>query len=276
MAVDHITELEAVDYVTESVVRAQNLVKEFSNGESTFRALDGVSVEIQRGEMVAIMGPSGSGKSTLMTIIGLLDVPTSGGNLLDGQDVGQLSRIEQARVRNSKIGFVFQNFNLLPRLSALKNVELPMVYGRVDPRERAARARAALVSVGLESKLNSRPNELSGGQKQRVAIARALATTPSMILADEPTGSLDTRTGAEIMELFHTLNREQGLTIVVVTHDPEIGRQMDRVIGLRDGRISEDVVTEYYNLEYPGIRSQTLEDLVPVLRDDMSRAARPF
>jgi putative ABC transport system ATP-binding protein len=276
MAVDHITELEAVDYVTESVVRAQNLVKEFSNGESTFRALDGVSVEIQRGEMVAIMGPSGSGKSTLMTIIGLLDVPTSGSYWLDGQDVGQLSRIEQARVRNSKIGFIFQNFNLLPRLSALKNVELPMVYGRVDPRERAARARAALMSVGLESKLNSRPNELSGGQKQRVAIARALAATPSMILADEPTGALDTRTGAEIMELFHTLNREQGLTIVVVTHDPEIGRQMDRVIGLRDGRISEDVVTEYYNLEYPGIRSQTSEDLVPVLRADMSRAARPF
>jgi putative ABC transport system ATP-binding protein len=276
MAVDHITELEAVDYVTESVVRAQNLVKEFSNGESTFRALDGVSVEIQRGEMVAIMGPSGSGKSTLMTIIGLLDVPTSGSYWLDGQDVGQLSRIEQARVRNSKIGFVFQNFNLLPRLSALKNVELPMVYGRVDPHERAARARAALVSVGLESKLNSRPNELSGGQKQRVAIARALAATPSMILADEPTGALDTRTGAEIMELFHTLNREQGLTIVVVTHDPEIGRQMDRVIGLRDGRVSKDVVTEYYNLEYPGISSQKSEDLVPVLRDDMSRAARPL
>ena len=273
MAVDHITELGAVDYVTESVVQAQNLVKEFSNGESTFRALDGVSVEIQRGEMVAIMGPSGSGKSTLMTIIGLLDVPTSGSYWLDGQDVGQLSRIEQARVRNSKIGFVFQNFNLLPRLSALKNVELPMVYGRVDPRERAARARGALVSVGLESKLNSRPNELSGGQKQRVAIARALAATPSMILADEPTGALDTRTGAEIMELFHTLNREQGLTIVVVTHDAEIGRQMDRVIGLRDGRISEDVVTEYYNLEYPGIRSQKSEDLVRVLRDDISRSA---
>jgi putative ABC transport system ATP-binding protein len=276
MAVDYITELEAVDYMTESVVRAQDLVKEFSNGESTFRALDGVSVEIQRGEMVAIMGPSGSGKSTLMTIIGLLDVPTSGSYWLDGQDVSQLSRVEQARVRNRKIGFVFQNFNLLPRLSALKNVELPMVYGRVDARERAARARAALVSVGLESKLNSRPNELSGGQKQRVAIARALAATPSMILADEPTGALDTRTGAEIMELFHTLNREQGLTIVVVTHDAEIGRQMDRVIGLRDGRISEDVVTEYYNLEYPGIRSHKSEDLVPVLHDDMSRAARRF
>jgi putative ABC transport system ATP-binding protein len=246
----------AIEYVTESVVRAQNLVKEFSNGESTFRALDGVSAEIQRGEMVAIMGPSGSGKSTLMTIIGLLDAPTSGSYWLDGQDVSQLSRIEQARVRNSKIGFVFQNFNLLPRLSALKNVELPMVYGRVDPRERAERARAALVSVGLESKLNNRPNELSGGQKQRVAIARALAGAPSMILADEPTGALDTRTGAEIMELFHTLNREQGLTIVVVTHDPEIGQQMDRVIGLRDGRISEDVLAEHYKVTMPSVHEK--------------------
>ena len=273
MAIDYITGREtATDYITEPVVRAQDLVKEFTTGETTFRALDGVSLEIQRGEMVAIMGPSGSGKSTLMTIIGLLDAPTSGSYWLDGQDVGQLSRLEQARVRNGKIGFVFQNFNLLPRLSALKNVELPMVYGRVDAREREARARAALTSVGLESKLNSRPNELSGGQKQRVAIARALAGLPSMILADEPTGALDTRTGAEIMELFRALNREQGLTIVIVTHDPEIGRQMDRVIGLRDGRISEDVLSEYYNLEYPGVRSQKSEDLVPVLRGDPHKA----
>ena len=273
MAIDYITGREtATDYITEPVVRAQDLVKEFTTGETTFRALDGVSLEIQRGEMVAIMGPSGSGKSTLMTIIGLLDAPTSGSYWLDGQDVGQLSRLEQARVRNGKIGFVFQNFNLLPRLSALKNVELPMVYGRVDAREREARARAALASVGLESKLNSRPNELSGGQKQRVAVARALAGLPSMILADEPTGALDTRTGAEIMELFRALNREQGLTIVIVTHDPEIGRQMDRVIGLRDGRISEDVLSEYYNLEYPGVRSQKSEDLVPVLRGDPHKA----
>jgi putative ABC transport system ATP-binding protein len=241
----------SADYVTQPVVRAERLVKEFATGDTTFRALDEVSLEIRRGEMVAIKGPSGSGKSTLMTLIGLLDAPTSGQYWLDGQDVGALSRIEQARARNAKIGFVFQNFNLLPRLSSFKNVELPMVYGRVDARERAARARAALVSVGLEAKLNNRPTELSGGQKQRVAVARALAAAPSMILADEPTGALDTRTGAEIMELFRTLNREQGLTIVIVTHDPEIGRQMDRVIGLRDGRLDEGVLGEYDNLTTP-------------------------
>ena len=242
--------------VSRSVVRAHNLVKEFSNGEATFRALDGVSIDIERGETVAIMGPSGSGKSTLMTLIGLLDLPTEGTYWLDGQDVSRLDRVEQARVRNSKIGFVFQNFNLLPRLSVLKNVELPMVYGRVDPRERTQRAREALVAVGLESKLNSRPNELSGGQKQRVAIARALAGLPSMILADEPTGALDSRTGAEIVELFQRLNQEQGLTIVLVTHDAELGRQMDRVIGLRDGRISDDVVAEYYDSAMPSRHAQ--------------------
>jgi putative ABC transport system ATP-binding protein len=262
MATDYIIAGQAVDYVTAPVVRVQDLVKEFSTGESTVRALDGVSIEIRRGEMVAIMGPSGSGKSTLMTIIGLLDTPTSGSYQLDGQDVSRLSRIEQARVRNSRIGFVFQNFNLLPRLSALKNVELPMVYGRIDPQTRAARARAALVSVGLEAKLHRRPNELSGGQKQRVAIARALAGTPSMILADEPTGALDSRTSAEIMGLFRALNREHGLTIVVVTHDPEIGRQMDRVIGLRDGRLSEDVLAESYNLAIPAVQGNAVPALV--------------
>jgi putative ABC transport system ATP-binding protein len=235
------------DNSTDSVVRIDSLTKEFATGESVFRALDDVSLEIARGEMIAIMGPSGSGKSTLMTIVGLLDAPTSGSYWLDGQDVGGLDRLEQARVRNVKLGFVFQNFNLLPRLSALKNVELPLVYGRVDAREREARARAALAAVGLESKLHNRPNELSGGQKQRVAVARALIGTPSLILADEPTGALDTRTGAEIMAMLHALNREQGLTIVIVTHDPEIGRQMDRVIGLRDGRISNNILRDYYN-----------------------------
>jgi putative ABC transport system ATP-binding protein len=243
------TEVSATDYVTEPVVRAEHIVKDFATGATSFRALDDVSVEIHRGEMVAIMGPSGSGKSTLMTIIGLLDSPTSGSYWLDGQDVSRLSRIEQAQARNAKIGFVFQNFNLLPRLSALKNVELPLVYARMDARERERRARAALEAVGLGYKLDNRPNELSGGQKQRVAVARALVGTPSMILADEPTGALDTRTGGEIMGLLRGLNREQGLTIVIVTHDPEIGRQMDRVIGLRDGRISPNILQEYYNVQ---------------------------
>ena len=257
----------SVDDTTRPVVQTRELVKEFSTGDTTFRALDGVSLEIERGEMVAIMGPSGSGKSTLMTLIGLLDTPTSGNYWLDGQDVSALSRVEQARVRNSKIGFVFQNFNLLPRLSAVRNIELPMVYGRADPRERMQRARAALAAVGLESKHNSRPNELSGGQKQRVAVARALVGNPSMILADEPTGALDTRTSAEIVELFRTLNREQGMTIVVVTHDPEIGRQMDRIIGLRDGQLSDDVLTEYYSLTMP-----TIEDRVALtIQDEQDR-----
>jgi putative ABC transport system ATP-binding protein len=238
----------STEYLTETVVRAERLVKEFTTGDDTLRALDDVSVEIRRGEMVAIMGPSGSGKSTLMTIIGLLDVPTSGSYWLDGEDVSQLDRTRQANVRNQKIGFVFQNFNLLPRLTAQKNVELPLVYGRMDARERERRAREALEAVGLSAKLESLPNQLSGGQKQRVAIARAIVGTPAMILADEPTGALDTRTGGEIMALFRQLNREQALTVVIVTHDPEIGRQMDRVIGLRDGRLTDNILHEYYNV----------------------------
>ncbi len=230
------------------VVVIDQLVKEFAMGDSVFRALDNVSVAINRGEMIAIMGPSGSGKSTLMTVIGLLDVPTSGSYLLDGEDVSGLDRDRQAQVRNQKLGFVFQNFNLLPRLSALQNVELPLVYGRVDPAERRRRATEVLETVGLGEKLGSLPAMLSGGQKQRVAIARAIVGNPAMILADEPTGALDTKTGNEVMELFRTLNREQGQTIVVVTHDPEIGRRMDRVIGLRDGRLTENILNEYYGV----------------------------
>jgi len=245
---EYITPVEVIDYVTEPVVRVEHVTKEFVTGGNRFRALDDVSLEIHRGEMVAIMGPSGSGKSTLMTILGLLDVPTSGSYWLDGQDVSKLDRVQQARVRNQKLGFVFQNFNLLPRLTALKNVELPLVYGRIGAREREERARQALEAVGLGTKLHNRPNELSGGQKQRVAIARALVGNPAMVLADEPTGALDTRTGAEIMALFRQLNREQGITIVIVTHDPEIGKQMDRVIGLRDGRIADNILQEYYHV----------------------------
>lgn len=253
---EYLTQAEVTDYVTEPVVRIEHLVKDFTTGGSVFRALDDVSIEILRGEMTAIMGPSGSGKSTLMTILGLLDVPTAGSYWLDGEDVSTLDRVQQARVRNQKLGFVFQNFNLLPRLSALKNVELPLVYGRISVREREERARQALEAVGLGAKLHNRPNELSGGQKQRVAIARALVGNPAMVLADEPTGALDTRTGAEIMALFRQLNREQGITIVVVTHDPEIGKQMDRVIGLRDGRLSENILQEYYRV---GVAAEELE-----------------
>ncbi len=260
---EYITPTEAFDYVTEPVVRVEHVTKEFVTGGNRFLALDDVSLEIHRGEMVAIMGPSGSGKSTLMTILGLLDVPTSGSYWLDGQDVSKLDRAQQARVRNQKLGFVFQNFNLLPRLTALKNVELPLIYGRISAREREERARQALEAVGLGAKLYNRPNELSGGQKQRVAIARALVSNPAMVLADEPTGALDTRTGAEIMALFRQLNREQGITIVIVTHDPEIGKQMDRVIGLRDGRIAENILQEYYHVALP---AEELE--LPVLEKE--------
>jgi putative ABC transport system ATP-binding protein len=250
----------AMEYQTEAVVKVEDVTKRFETGDTTFLALDTVSLQIEPGEMVAIMGPSGSGKSTLMTIIGLLDAPTSGQYWLDGRDVSSLNRLEQAQVRNSKIGFVFQNFNLLPRLSAQKNVELPMVYGRLDPRERERKAIEALTAVGLETKLNNRPNELSGGQKQRVAIARAIVNSPTMILADEPTGALDTKTGAEIMELFRRLNREQGLTVVIVTHDAEIGRQMDRIIGLRDGKIDDVVISDYYQIRQPTVFERTVND----------------
>ena len=268
MSTEYLTPIEATDFVTEPVVRVENIVKEFESGSEVFRALDGVSAEIRRGEMVAIMGPSGSGKSTLMTILGLLDVPTSGAYWLDGTNVSTLDRREQAKVRNSKIGFVFQSFNLLPRLTAQKNVELPLVYGRVDARERERRAQEALEAVGLGAKLGNLPNQLSGGQKQRVAIARAIVGAPAMILADEPTGALDTRTGAEIMALFRKLNREQGLTVVIVTHDPEIGRQMDRVIGLRDGRLVDNILHEHYDVPADQLEIPVME-VVPRRESDV-------
>ncbi|HMP39734.1 MAG TPA: ABC transporter ATP-binding protein [Roseiflexaceae bacterium] len=231
------------------VVRAQHLTKSFQTGDQIFQALDDVSFEVYPGEMIAIMGPSGSGKSTLMNIIGLLDTPDTGQYWLAGEDVSELDRRRQAQVRNARIGFVFQNFNLLPRLNALANIALPLVYARIGVREREERARAALEAVGLSSKAASLPNQLSGGQKQRVAIARALVTEPSMLLADEPTGALDTRTGNEILELFRQLNQDRGVTLVVVTHDAGIGRRMDRVIGLRDGRLVPHILETYYNAD---------------------------
>ena len=230
------------------VVAIHNVSKIFDGGDNRVVALDNVSLTIAKGEMVAIMGPSGSGKSTLMTIIGLLDVPTSGTYLLDDIETSGLDRTAQAGVRNQKLGFIFQNFNLLPRLTALQNVALPMVYARVGVSEREARAKAALEAVGLGNRLNNRPNELSGGQKQRVAIARALVNNPAILLADEPTGALDSRTGHEIMALFRQLNREQGITVIVVTHDAEVGKQMDRIVSLRDGQLNMEALHEYYGI----------------------------
>jgi putative ABC transport system ATP-binding protein len=224
--------------VLKPVIQIENVKKIYKMGEVEVPALNGVSFEVKAGEMVAITGPSGSGKSTLMNIIGCLDTPTSGTYILDGVDVSKLSDDAQADIRNKKIGFVFQTFNLLPRTRALDNVELPMVYaGAQDRRQRAL---AALESVGLKERVHHRPNELSGGQQQRVAIARALVNNPSIILADEPTGNLDSKSGAEIIGIFKTLNRERGMTVILVTHDVNIAAQAERIIHVRDGLIVDN------------------------------------
>lgn len=218
------------------MIELTNITKSYQMGTQTVHALSGVDLTIDAGEYVAIMGPSGSGKSTLMNIIGALDLPTSGTYTLDGIDVSNMTDDQQARIRNQRIGFVFQQFNLLPRTSALKQVALPLMYGGYSKKERNAKAEAALQSVGLGDRIDHRPDELSGGQQQRVAIARALATDPSIILADEPTGALDSQTGAEIMDLFDELNA-RGMTIIMVTHESEVAERARRTIWLRDGLI---------------------------------------
>jgi putative ABC transport system ATP-binding protein len=223
-----------------ALIETHHLTKIYELGDSAVHALDDVSLTVAHGEFLAIMGPSGSGKSTFMNVIGCLDVPTGGQYLLDGTDIGRRDRDELAELRNKKIGFVFQGFNLLPRTSALENVELPMLYDGCSPRERHQRAKDALRAMGLEGREHHHPNQLSGGQQQRVAIARALVNRAPLILADEPTGNLDTRSSVEIMELVVRLNQESGITIILVTHELDIAAFSRRVVKFRDGRVVSD------------------------------------
>jgi putative ABC transport system ATP-binding protein len=223
-----------------ALIETDDLWKTYVMGSEEIHALRGVSIQIERGEYVAIMGPSGSGKSTLMNLIGCLDTPSKGTYLLNGKQVGQMNDNELARIRNEEIGFVFQTFNLLPRASALQNVELPLIYAGVNSKDRQVRAKAAIDKVELTSRMTHRPNELSGGQRQRVAIARALVNNPSILLADEPTGNLDSKTGAEIMALFSRLH-EAGNTIILVTHEADIAAFAHRAIHVRDGQVEKDV-----------------------------------
>jgi len=236
------------------VIDIRDLVKVYQMGEVEVRALDGVNLNVDHGEFIAVMGPSGSGKSTLMNILGCLDRPTSGSYILDGVDVSKLSRDERAVIRNAKIGFVFQSFNLLARTSALENVELPLLYGELgwDAGERHKAARTSLQRVGLGGREGHYPSQLSGGQQQRVAIARALVTNPAIVLADEPTGNLDSRTSEEIMGIFQQLN-EEGKTVVLITHEPDIAQHAKRIVHVRDGRIQKDERIQQHKVRASGV-----------------------
>ncbi len=221
------------------VIEAQNLTKTYRMGEVDVNALNGLDMQVERGEIVSIMGPSGSGKSTLMNILGCLDKPSSGKYFLDGEEVAGMNDNQLADIRNRKVGFIFQSFNLLPRSSALTNVELPLRYRATNGFNRRELAKQSLEAVGLGDRLDHRPSELSGGQQQRVAIARALVNDPAIVMADEPTGNLDSKAGAEIMELLLGLNKKIGTTLIIVTHDPEIARQAGRIVNIRDGRVEK-------------------------------------
>ena len=225
------------------MIKLENINKIYKNGDITVHALKNINLHIKEGEFTAIMGQSGSGKSTMMNILGCLDLLSSGAFYLDGVAIDTLNDNELAEIRNRKIGFIFQSFNLLPKLSAIENVELPMAYGRVHPKERRIKALEALKKVGLEERKDHKPNELSGGQRQRVAIARAIASNPAILLADEPTGNLDSKSEEEIMEIFKSLNKE-GVTIVVVTHEPNIGKECNRRVIFKDGEIISDIHNE--------------------------------
>jgi len=235
----------APSFEARPIIELDHIHKTYTMGDVEVHALRGVSLTIKEGEFVAIMGASGSGKSTTMNIIGCLDRPTRGTYILDGQDVSEMTKDERADVRSQKLGFVFQGFNLLSRTSAMENVELPMLYAGLDTQERHKRASEALTAVGLAGREQNHPNQLSGGQQQRVAIARALVNHPALILADEPTGNLDSRTSIEVMEIFQRLNREQGITLVLVTHETDIAEYAKRVVVFKDGKIKKDSVVEH-------------------------------